>query len=256
MTLVFTRTARVARDSRAARFQRVRRRQASWRHRPGSAALSHEPRGGRERLQPLQGVRVLAHQPDQGGCLFVRPAAPLFPPLSVQGLTPSLNATPESGVGTIESLVLPHDSGHLSSLVGVAVDTNILICACDQADPRRQTIALDLITNSSDGVLLWQVACEFLAASRKLAKQGFTPTQAWNRLAEFQDLMPLVVPTAANLLRAKDFPLTRQTPLWDALILAACVDAGVDILYSEAHRLRRLRGHSHRQSVRMDFFSR
>ena len=38
----------------------------------------------------------------------------------------------------------------------IGVDTNVLIYACDQADPRRQTIALDLITNSSDGVLLWQ----------------------------------------------------------------------------------------------------
>ena len=67
----------------------------------------------------------------------------------------------------------------------IAVDTNILIYACDQADPRRQTIALDLITNSSDGVLLWQVACEFLSASRKLTKQGFTATHAWNRLHGF-----------------------------------------------------------------------
>ena len=66
----------------------------------------------------------------------------------------------------------------------IAVDTNVLIYACDQADPRRQQIALDLITNTSDGVLLWQVACEFLSASRKLSKQGFTPAHAWNRLAE------------------------------------------------------------------------
>jgi len=43
-----------------------------------------------------------------------------------------------------------------------------------------------------DGVLLWQVACEFLFASRKLSKQGFTPTAAWNRVAEFRDLLPLV----------------------------------------------------------------
>lgn len=115
----------------------------------------------------------------------------------------------------------------------IAVDTNILIYACDQVDPRRQTIALDLVTNSSDGVLLWQVACEFLSVSRKLAKQGFTPAHAWDRLAEFQDLMPLVLPTDANLVRAKDLHLTRQTPLWDALILAACVETGVETLYSE-----------------------
>ena len=34
----------------------------------------------------------------------------------------------------------------------IAVDTNVLIYACDQADPRRQNIALDLITNPQDGV--------------------------------------------------------------------------------------------------------
>jgi predicted nucleic acid-binding protein len=115
----------------------------------------------------------------------------------------------------------------------IAIDTNVLIYACDQADPRRQKIALDLIANAHDGVLLWQVACEFLAASRKLDKQGFTPTHAWNRLDEFRDLLPLVLPTDGNLTRAKELHLTRGASLWDALILAACVEAGVEILYSE-----------------------
>ena len=96
----------------------------------------------------------------------------------------------------------------------IAVDPNVLIYACDQADPRRQQIALDLITSASDGVLLWQVACEFLSASRKLSKQGFTPAHAWNRLAELQDLLPLILPTAANLARAKELHISRGTSLW------------------------------------------
>jgi hypothetical protein len=33
----------------------------------------------------------------------------------------------------------------------IAVDTNVLIYACDQADPRRQKVALDLITDTQDG---------------------------------------------------------------------------------------------------------
>ena len=115
----------------------------------------------------------------------------------------------------------------------IAVDTNVLIYACDQSDPRRQKIALDLIAASADGVLLWQVVCEFLSASRKLSKQGFTPAEAWNRLAEFQDLLPLVLPTAANLVRAKELHVSRGASLWDALILAACAEAGAEILYSE-----------------------
>lgn len=115
----------------------------------------------------------------------------------------------------------------------IGVDTNVLIYACDQADPRRQTIALNLITNTRDGVLLWQVACEFLSASRKLSKLGFTSTHAWSRLAEFRDLLPLVLPTDGNLARAKELHLTRGASLWDALILAACVEADVDTFYSE-----------------------
>jgi hypothetical protein len=35
----------------------------------------------------------------------------------------------------------------------IAVDTNVLIYACDSADARRQKIALDLVTDLEDGVL-------------------------------------------------------------------------------------------------------
>lgn len=115
----------------------------------------------------------------------------------------------------------------------IAVDTNILIYACDQSDTRRQAIALALLSGASDGVLLWQVACEFLAASRKLSKQGFTEEHAWNRLAEFRDLLPLVLPSATNLTHAKELHVAHHISLWDALILAACIEAGVEVLYSE-----------------------
>ena len=43
-----------------------------------------------------------------------------------------------------------------------ALDTNVLLYACDRADAQRQQIALNLIAHSRDGVLLWQVACDFL----------------------------------------------------------------------------------------------
>ncbi|MEP6917012.1 MAG: hypothetical protein ABJC89_15275 [Acidobacteriota bacterium] len=52
-------------------------------------------------------------------------------------------------------------------------------------------------------------------------------------MAEFRKLLPLVLPTDDNLALAKDLHLERGASLWDALILAACVDAGVEILYSE-----------------------
>ena len=48
------------------------------------------------------------------------------------------------------------------------LDTNVLIYACDKADLERQRVALDIVSRAADGVLLWQVACEFVAASRNL----------------------------------------------------------------------------------------
>lgn len=74
------------------------------------------------------------------------------------------------------------------------VDTNILIYACDTRDSHRQSMCLDLLSALRDGVLLWQVACEFIAPSRKLADQGFTAEQAWQRLSEYLRLFPLILP--------------------------------------------------------------
>ena len=115
----------------------------------------------------------------------------------------------------------------------IAIDTNVLLYACDRADSRRQQIAIDLVTSRRDGVLLWQVACEFVAASRKLSAQGFTASDAWNRLAEFLAVLPLVLPTAGVLERGRGLHATHAVSFWDALILAACAEAGVEILYSE-----------------------
>jgi predicted nucleic acid-binding protein len=116
----------------------------------------------------------------------------------------------------------------------IALDTNVLIYACDKADPARQQIALDLISNTTDAVILWQVACEFVAASRKLERQGFTAADAWARLDDFLAVCPLVMPTGTAVLeRARSLHLAHKVSFWDAVILAACVDAGASLLYSE-----------------------
>ena len=114
-----------------------------------------------------------------------------------------------------------------------ALDTNILIYSCDKSDPRRQQTALEIVSSSSDGVLLWQVACEFVAASRKLAVDGFTTDQAWERLAEYLEVFPLVLPSAAVLERAGILHRREGWSFGDAMIVAACVKAGVTHLYSE-----------------------
>jgi predicted nucleic acid-binding protein len=116
----------------------------------------------------------------------------------------------------------------------IALDTNVLIYACDKADSARQRTALNLISSINDGVLPWQVACEFIAASRKLEHQGFTSTDAWGRLSDFLGVFPLLVPTGSAVLdRAQRLHLNRHTAFWDAMIIAACLEAGVRTLYSE-----------------------
>jgi predicted nucleic acid-binding protein len=39
----------------------------------------------------------------------------------------------------------------------IALDTNILIYCSDIRDPRRQQVALDLVADTADGILPWQV---------------------------------------------------------------------------------------------------
>jgi predicted nucleic acid-binding protein len=112
-------------------------------------------------------------------------------------------------------------------------DTNVLIYACDKTDPRKRRIALDQIHSTTDGVVLWQVACEFIAVSRKLSEQGFLPADAWIRLSELLKFFPLVIPTPAVLGRARALYLEQQWSFWDAMIVGACLDAGVTRLYSE-----------------------
>jgi predicted nucleic acid-binding protein len=114
-----------------------------------------------------------------------------------------------------------------------ALDTNVLIYACDKADLNRQRVALDLISSTRDGVLLWQVVAEFVAASRKLKSQGFTAIDAWDRLTDYLAIFPLILPTAAVLEHARVLHEKHGWSFWDAMIVAACLECGVTRLYSE-----------------------
>lgn len=114
-----------------------------------------------------------------------------------------------------------------------ALDTNILIYACDARDADKQASAISLIESVADGVLLWQVACEFVAASRKLSQHGFTVQDAWKRLEEFVAVLRLITPSASVLERARVLNPTGSMQMWDAMLYAACIDSGVSRLYSE-----------------------
>ena len=114
------------------------------------------------------------------------------------------------------------------------LDTNIWLYSHDTRDVHKQAIAQQLIATIRPLALPWQVGCEFVAASRKLASVGFTETQAWSALTAMRamaDVILLPVPdlwTEAQALQGR-FSLS----FWDALLVAACRHDGVTILYTE-----------------------
>lgn len=114
-----------------------------------------------------------------------------------------------------------------------AVDTNVLIYVRDPRDSAKQQKAVTLTTGLTDGALLWQVACEFVAASRKLGQFGFTQAQAWRELKELRGLWKVIVPSESVLSRAEQLTTTHNLSFWDSMIIAACMEGGVTRLYTE-----------------------
>lgn len=113
------------------------------------------------------------------------------------------------------------------------VDTNILIYIHDPRDKRKQTLAGQLVASLIDGVLLWQVACEFVAASRKLAPFGFTPEQAWREVRRLRSLWTTKLPSWEMMEHAEELLTNYKLSFWDAMIVAACLESGATRLYSE-----------------------
>ena len=114
-----------------------------------------------------------------------------------------------------------------------AVDTNVLIYLNDPRDRRKQEIATSLILSLIDGVLLWQVACEYLAASRKLRALGYDNAQAYQYIRDLQQVWYTALPTWNIINRAQNLMLRFSLSYWDAMIVAACLEVNVQTLYTE-----------------------
>jgi predicted nucleic acid-binding protein len=114
-----------------------------------------------------------------------------------------------------------------------AVDTNVLIYVHDDRDPAKQATADALVQSLTDVVLLWQVACEYIAASRKIVARGYSVEMAWRDLRKLQTVWVTECPTDAVLVRAEDLMQRYSLSSWDALLVGACLEAGVTRLYTE-----------------------
>ena len=114
-----------------------------------------------------------------------------------------------------------------------AVDTNVLFYAHDPREPQKQAIAVELIETLADGVLLWQVACEYLAASKKLEPHGYSREQAWQDIRDLQLVWTTLLPDWTILERADQLLSDYSFSFWDALIVAACLEGKITRFYSE-----------------------
>ncbi len=119
-----------------------------------------------------------------------------------------------------------------------AVDTNVFVYAIDDGQPIKQPLARSLIAGLAQQPgqtkLPWQVATEFLQVLRRWQSQGRVDAQRVDE--EYDDLLELfdlVLPTQTTLLVSRRLTARYSLSHWDSLLIAACIEAGVDTLYSE-----------------------
>ncbi len=116
------------------------------------------------------------------------------------------------------------------------LDTNIFVYSLDPVDPRKARIAEDLVTRgvgSRLGVISYQVAQEFMNVSLRQFRAAMTVTEL--ELYFFKVLLPLMtIPSSSGLfLEALRLQTANQIAWYDSLIIAAALQGGCKILYSE-----------------------
>ncbi len=116
------------------------------------------------------------------------------------------------------------------------LDTNILVYSLDPVDPRKARIAEDLVTRgvgSKLGVISYQVVQEFMNVSLRQFTAAMTVTEL--ELYFFKVLLPMMtIPSSSGLfLEALRLQTVNQIAWYDSLIVAAAIQSGCEILYSE-----------------------
>jgi predicted nucleic acid-binding protein len=112
-------------------------------------------------------------------------------------------------------------------------DTNVLVYVFDRAEPRKQAVAQELVTDhmtARDMVLSTQVLQELYVTLTRKKRLG--PADALEVVTTFAQ--ERIVPASADtVLRGLALSHERQLSPWDGLILQAALDAGCTTLFSE-----------------------
>ncbi len=117
------------------------------------------------------------------------------------------------------------------------VDTNVVVYAYDLDEPRKHTIARELIERlSNQGRLVWstQVLNEFCSAMmRPKRKTTLSPDELTAILTELSATGGVIPITTTLTFRALGAMPRYSLSFWDALIWSAAVENSVAIIYTE-----------------------
>jgi predicted nucleic acid-binding protein len=118
------------------------------------------------------------------------------------------------------------------------VDTNTLVYSLDVDEPAKQAKAKALLAGlvgvQPPTILTWQVTGELLRWLRQWEAAGrVSGADVEKHFRDYLAVFPLVLPAPQMLTRYFDLYARFSLPHWDAMLLAACKEAGVTTLYSE-----------------------
>lgn len=119
----------------------------------------------------------------------------------------------------------------------IAIDTNVFVYSIDVTDPAKLEIAKSQVLASAEAgnaVLVWQVSTELLRWLRRGVDRGQLLDQHANSVyREIRNTFELVLLSERQLDLALDLYSRYCLSHWDSLLLAACVDASIETLYTE-----------------------
>lgn len=116
------------------------------------------------------------------------------------------------------------------------LDTNVFVYATDQTDPRKALLARKLqqaATNEFDGVISHQVIHEYFSVAFKKFTIPLTLIEARRVLTEVFHRLMIVPSTSESILRAMELHKLHGLAWYDALIVAAAIQADFAELLTE-----------------------
>lgn len=119
-----------------------------------------------------------------------------------------------------------------------AIDTNDLVYSFDENEPVRKAKAVELIDwlilRPDETLLLWQVVGELLACLRRWERAGrLSPEDLVANFTNMIEAFPVQSPNKRVVAESLSLSSRYSLSHWDSMLLGACVDVNVDVLYSE-----------------------